>query len=325
MKILIVTHLYPIKEYPYFGVCVAEQMEAIRRRHPDVEFTLYYIEWMRGMREYFKSIYKVRQTIRRGHFDLVHIHFGADGFYLLWPFGRGAKTLVTFTGGDIQPEAGNGWLENFVSRNTARRSDMCIVLNPDMDRRVKALCPNTALIPYSMDMDVFVPTSRTVNDGRKHIVFPSDPARTVKDYPLFCRVLGILRDKYRIVVEGHILKGLTRTGVARLYSNSDLLLMTSISEGAPVAVAEALCCNLPCVSTPVGNLTTLIGGVKDCYVAHSRDAEELAALAAKSLAGGGEGLSGREQIFRLHLDGDSIADKVYDIYTKLISEGSGDS
>lgn len=114
------------------------------------------------------------------------------------------------------------------------------------------------------------------------------------------------------------MKNLTRAQIAQLYSNADILLMTSNSEGSPQAVKEAMCCNLPCVSTPVGDVRVLLDGVKDSYVSSKHDAEELATLVVKSLAKKNNGISGRDKILSLQLDEDSIANKIYELYRKVI-------
>lgn len=132
--------------------------------------------------------------------------------------------------------------------------------------------------------------------------------------------MSILKTKYGLNVEEKELKGLTRAEIVQLYSNSDLLLMTSNSEGSPQAVKEAMACNLPCVSTPVGDVRLLLSNVKDCYVSSSHDATELAELVVKSLQRTGKGVLGREKILNLHLDEESIANEVYKIYSSLLSK-----
>ena len=52
-----------------------------------------------------------------------------------------------------------------------------------------------------------------------------------------------------------------------LYMNAcDVLLLTSLHEGSPNVVKEALACNLPVVSVPVGDIPERIGRVPGCVV-----------------------------------------------------------
>lgn len=320
MKVLIVTNVYPSEGHPYHGIFVKEQMDAVKRLHPDVEFVVFYINGFGGKGEYIKSIWKVSNHINKGNYDLVHIHYGLAGMYLYWPFVKKVKTLVTFHGSDIQPKGGNGKISETVSRHAAKKADAAIILNDDMDAMVKPFCTNTHMIPCAVDINTFQPMRKTEKHDKIQVVFPSNHERQVKNYPLFCEVMSLLKDKYGIEAEERELKNMTRKEIAQLYSNADVLLMTSKSEGSPQAVKEAMACNLPCVSTPVGDVQVLLNGVKKCYVSKTHDAEELASLVIKSLKEKGAGIDGREQIMKLGIDDDSVANKVYDLYMDLTNE-----
>lgn len=320
MKILVVTNVYPSDKHPYHGIFVSEQLKAVKKLHDDVEFDVFYINGFAGKLQYIKSIWKIAKTINNDEYDLVHIHYGLAGMYLYWPFIKKVPTVVTFHGSDIQPKGGNGRISEMVSIHTAKKAEAAIILNDEMETMVKPYCKNTNMIPCAVDLDVFKPMEKSKQNKKTYIVFPSNHERRVKNYPLFCDVMEILKTKYGLNVEEKELKGLTHVEIAQLYSNSDLLLMTSNSEGSPQAVKEAMACNLPCVSTPVGDVRLLLSNVKDCYVSSSHDATELAELVVKSLQRTGKGILGREKISNLHLDEESIANKVYQIYSSLLSK-----
>lgn len=317
MKILVVTNVYPSVEHPYHGIFVSEQLRAVKKLHDDVEYDVLYINGFEGKFQYIKSIWEIVQKINKGEYDLVHIHYGLAGIYLYWPFIKKVPTVVTFHGSDIQPKGGNGKISEMVSIHTAKNADAAIILNDDMETMVKPYCKNTYMIPCAVDLEVFKPKGKNIRHKTTDIVFPSNHERKVKNYPLFCEVMEILKTKYGLNVEEKELKGLTRVEIAQLYSNSDLLLMTSNSEGSPQAVKEAMACNLPCVSTPVGDVRFLLSNVKDSYVSSSHNATELADLVVKSLQRTGNGVLGRDKISNLHLDEESIANEVYKIYSTL--------
>lgn len=316
MRILIVTNMYPDATRPYNGIFVAEQVAAIKAYHPNVEFDVCYIDGAKGKKEYLKSIFYVNRRIRKKQYDLVHIHFGLSGLYLLSPFKSKVPTLVTFHGSDIQLAGGNGLLTVMISRFVAKKADACITLNNKMDTMVKAYNSNSFILPCAVNTKFFYPHKTQEKQCIIQVVFPCNHGMAVKDYPLFCKVLEILRIKYGVECEERELAGLSRTQVADLFNHADLLLMTSKSEGSPQAVKEALACNLPVVSTPVGDVENLLSGVKDCFVSQTRNEKELAHLVMKSLSHESDGMTGDDKIRVLQLDEKSIADKIYEIYEK---------
>lgn len=317
MKVLIVTNMFPDKKSPYNGIFVAEQIEAIKKYHCDVSFDVCYVDGRKGKQEYLNSIFFVNRKISKGNYDLVHIHFGLSGMYMFWPFRKRIPTIVTFHGSDIQPKAENGRLTLLISRYVASAADCCITLNKEMDEMVKSYNQNTIVLPCSIDTELFCPKEALREKSVKKIVFPCNREMKVKNYPLFQQTLSHINKKYGINCEEIELKGFSRRQVAQLFSEADLLLMTSQSEGSPQAVKEAMACNLSIVSTPVGDVKELLQGVRDCYVSETHCAEELAALAVRSLKKNGVGMTGSEKVISMKLDAHSIADEIYKIYSNM--------
>lgn len=317
MNLLIVTNMYPNKTRPYNGIFVYEQVEAVRRWHPDVMVDVCFIDGSKGKMEYLKSILYINSKINKGNYDLVHIHYGLSGLFMLLPLRKKIKSVATFHGCDIQPQGDGGKLTRWISRQVARKCDCCIVLNKEMRKVVDTCNKNNFIIPCSVDCETFIPANTRQKNKTPKIVFPSKRDYHVKNYPLFTDVLSILQNKYEIKCEEIELKGFTRQQISDIFNEADLMLMTSRSEGSPQVVKEAMACNLPVVSTPVGDVEELLEGVKDCYVSEKHDAEELASLVAKSLSHKGDGVTGSEKIKAMHLDSKSISDRIYNLYQSL--------
>jgi len=53
----------------------------------------------------------------------------------------------------------------------------------------------------------------------------------------------------------------------KYYNAADVLIITSVHEGGPQTIKEALACNLPVVSTDVGDVKEVIEGIEGCYIA----------------------------------------------------------
>jgi glycosyltransferase involved in cell wall biosynthesis len=91
---------------------------------------------------------------------------------------------------------------------------------------------------------------------------------------------------------------------------ANCMLLTSRMEGSPNAVKEALMCNLPVVSTEVGDVAQLLDNVRNSQVCGEEPSELGAALAA--ILESGERSNGREM--RVELKESAIAERIVDLY-----------
>ena len=319
MKVLLVTNMYPTKLSPYYGIFVKEQEQIIVKNYTDVKYEIEFIDARKDKLLYARSFFKIVRKINQGDYDLVHVHYGFSGLFLLNPFLKKIPVVLTLHGGDILPEQGKRFQVSLV-RRILKKVDVAITLNERMDCMVKKYAKETHIIPCSVDTNFFTPPLKVkIDQEEKRIIFPSDKERFVKNYPLFERSIKILEKKYNIKCHISEIKNMSRLEVADLYRSSDLMIMTSISEGSPQVVKEAMACNLPIVSTNVGDVSILLKGVKNSYVAKEMDADLIADLAYKTLSGQAcNGIPGRERIFALGIDNNSVARNIYEIYKRLV-------
>ena len=315
--------MYPHDEDAYNGIFVYEQIKAIEKEYPNVHFDIYFINGRKSKLEYLKSIYNIHSKVKKNKYDLIHIHFGLSGLFLLCPLKIKIPILVTFHGSDIQKESTHNYWMVKISKMVAKRVNAAITLNKNMDKLVRSFNNNTYIIPCAVDTETFKPIYEPKQyDGEKivKIIFPSNRNRQVKNYDLFKKTIEILELEYNLKIMEYELKNMSRNEIAQLYSECDALLLTSKSEGSPQVIKEAMSCNLPCVCTPVGDVSHLLSNVKDCYVSNQHNAKELADLVYKSIQLNGKGISGREKIFELKLDTESISQKIFNVYSTLINK-----
>jgi glycosyltransferase involved in cell wall biosynthesis len=78
-----------------------------------------------------------------------------------------------------------------------------------------------------------------------------------------------------VMAQLHYLRGVSYDQVPIWLNASDVLLVTSHHEGSPTIVKEALACNLPIVSVPVGGIPQRIEKIEGCHLS-AADGMELA-------------------------------------------------
>lgn len=98
-----------------------------------------------------------------------------------------------------------------------------------------------------------------VEKGHWHLIRAF--SKVVKDYPNAKLIIlgdGKLRDYYEKLIlqlglQGHVVLTGFQGNPFPVIANSDLFVFSSISEGFPCSLAEAICCGVPCVSTDFRN------------------------------------------------------------------------
>lgn len=97
----------------------------------------------------------------------------------------------------------------------------------------------------------------------------------------------------------------------------DALLMTSITEGSPQVIKEAMACGCPIVSVDVGDVKERIAGIGGCRIVE-RDPASIAKAVKDCLCFQGKTV-GRQRIEKDCLWGSQIAERIIAIYKCVVS------
>jgi glycosyltransferase involved in cell wall biosynthesis len=94
------------------------------------------------------------------------------------------------------------------------------------------------------------------------------------------------------------------------------MLFTSMQEGSPNVVKEALACDLPVVSVPVGDVEQRLANIEGCELVRDEQPQALAAALERVLRRGGR-VKGRETVEQL--DETALTRKVIALYQDVIA------
>ena len=268
LKILFVTAMYPHPENPGYGAFVMHQAEHLRLLGHCVD-VLDFLGY-RSKLNYIKAGLDVFQKTGLDSYDVVHAHYGLSGLPAL--FRWRTPLVVTLHGSDVLV----GKLEPLISRCVCRFADAVIVVAKHIARVVPG-----HLIPCGVDFEVFKPHDQAKARARlqfprdrKLVLFPFDPAKGVKRHDLAKAAVD------RLALNGHdvgllVVSGINNTEMPLYYSAADVMILCSDSEGSPTSVKEALACNLPVVSTDVGDVREIMRGIPGTFIC-SQTVEALA-------------------------------------------------
>lgn len=279
--------------------------------------------------KYARAWLETRRRLARGDFDLVHAQFGQSA---LVAFPKRVPLVVTFRGDDLLGVIGRdgrsttyGRVLQWLCRLAARGADAVIVVSEHMTRQLdpRARTP-VHVIPSGIDFELFRPLAQAPARARlglpadeRLILFVGDPEDARKRYSLARHAVQLLDagQHARLVVAWRIPHG----EVPDYMAACDALVFTSLQEGSPNAVKEALACNLPVVSVPVGDVAERLAGVAGCELCADERPETIAAALARVLARR-EPIDGRSAVRQL--DEHLLTQQVIGIYRAAVNGAS---
>jgi glycosyltransferase involved in cell wall biosynthesis len=311
--------MYPSADHIHDGIFIKEQIEYNEKKY-GIQCKIYFIDGIRSKFNYIKSIIAINYLLRKERFDLIHVHFGLSGLFLLFNPFITIPVAVTLHGSDIQSYK-RGALIQGLSKLVVKRATRVIILNKKMAGILKKYQDKLVMIPCGINMEDFDRKRSHLHNRDIVIGFPASRFRLVKNYAFFQIVMEQLRAKgYKIeVVE---FDGFTRDQVAANLSRLDCLVMTSFSEGSPQIIKEAMACGVPIVSANVGDVKWLLQGVDNCYVIDSFRVDTFVEKIMKliKLEPTCRITNGKDKLRLLELDQETVCTKIYQLYKNLIGD-----
>lgn len=258
-----------------------------------------YLNEIRNLHRFLKE--------RNYNYSLIHAHGGHIGS--LANTQRKIPVITTFHGSDINDPA-----NRLISLFAIMLSKTNIFVSPEIFYKVRHFT-HSNIIPCGVDFDIFNPIDKVksrqklgLNQNDKIVLFAGRRDRTEKNYKLAEEAANMVNINDFIE-----LKDYTREEVKLLLNACDVLLLTSVSEGSPQVIKEAMACNCPIVATDVGDIRQIISNTEGCYITsfNPSDVAEKIKLALKF----NKRTNGRNTI--KHLDTQVIALKILELYQQV--------
>ena len=323
-RVLHVVNVYNEGEAATAQPFVKSQIQSLRNQGLQVD--VFNIRGNESRWNYIKAFVTIRRFINRKQYDIIHGHYVYSG--LIAASQRRVPSVVSFMGSDLNgsPKANGkmqtkGYVDIFLSHLLEFMIDGIVVKTRRMRERL--LRPQKSiLVPNGVDFGTFFPMPQKKarrqigieEDSRmKYILFaggPSSPAN--KGFELAERTIRELESQ-NCRVELLTASGVSHQRMPYYMNAADALLLASLKEGSPNVIKEALACNLPVVSTDVGDVSEVIKGV-DCCTIVARDPIE-AAKAIKDIFEKDRRTNGRHMI--KHLQIEKIAQRLICYYCDL--------
>lgn len=322
ITILYITTEWPQPEALFSVPFIVRQVEFLQRAGVNVE--VFHFRGGKNPLNYLFAWYQVQCCLASGHFDLIHAQWGQSALLAL---PKKCPIVITYRGSDLDgfldkngSQSFVGRLLQLISRSISLLADQVIVVSAHLADKL----PNISyeVIPSGIDLNHFYPMDKTevrhqlkLPAEDKIILFAGNPDIPDKRFKLAESAVDMIKVVYP---QAHLLIA-NKVAYEQMpvYMNcSDVLILTSAHEGSPNVVKEALACNIPIVSTDVGDVRKRIGSIDGCFVCEN-DEPETIAIALKQSLDRGKRINGRETVH--DLDENILTQRVIAVYKKALS------
>jgi teichuronic acid biosynthesis glycosyltransferase TuaC len=321
MKILVVTPIYPSRQNPVRGTFVRTQVEYLKRAGVEVE--LFVLEGRPRKLVYLRAVTELRRRLRKGSIDLIHAHYSYAGIVACTQ--KSVPVVISYCGDDLLGTVNSrgqqtwfGKLAVLAGRVLSGHVDGVIVKSREMASKLKR--KDVHVIPNEVDLELFQPRNREqarrilgLDLRKRYLLFAANPEIPVKRFPLAKQIADLLRSQDP-TIELLVVFREPQNQLALFMNACDVLVFTSYQEGSPNIVKQAMACNLPIVSTDVGDVHEIIGNTDRCYVCEPH-APKFASCLAGILRSPAR-TNGRQRV--QHLAGPAVARQIIAVYEQVL-------
>jgi len=305
-----------------------QQVKGLLSVGVDVE-VLYFDRKREGPFVYYRMTRRIDEAMARFKPQLTHVMYGGVMADKVTAHARSTPVVVTFHGSDLLGENLSGMARKLLSHygvrcswRAARRAAGVVVVAPHMERTLPEYVDRrkVRVIPCGIDLERFKPMD-PAKCRRKlgwapetfHVLFPANSGDPVKRPWLAQAAIQGMKEQ-GAAVELHLLSGVPYCDVPFWINASDALILTSLHEGSPTVVKEALACGVPVVSVEVGDVAERISGIEGCHLARPEPGD--LALKLREVRKRNRRIECQKAMQALSIG--SVAEKLKDFYGELL-------
>jgi teichuronic acid biosynthesis glycosyltransferase TuaC len=319
LKVLMITGKYPSPDNPHTVPFIARQVRSLKDAGVDVD--VFHYDGRKKLSNYVSAWRRLREHAAGKTYDVVHAQWGQSAVLAL---PKRMPMVITFRGNDLEGIIGKdgrptikGEVQRFVSHRMAAIADEIIVVSESLGRHIDR---DHQVIPSGLDLNMFRPMPK--DEARQKLYLPTDKplilfaASTLdnprKRYDLARQAVDLINDTGAELI---VANNVPHSTIPDYMNACDALLLTSVHEGSPNVVKEALACNLPIVSVDVGDVAERVAAIDGCVICKD-DTPASIANGLKKVLERSERINGVGAV--RDLSEDVTARKVIEVYEQAI-------
>lgn len=280
------------------GIFMHQLAEEIKNQGVDI--TMIYAGSLKNLGKLASNVRRIKTELVG--YDIVHAQYGSGcGFFASQL--KGPK-LLTICGSDWYGSGKgslnsqlHGVIAHHLTKFSLKKYDYLYVMSNRMKKSIERQNGNRhniiEVLPSGINLEKFNPMDRFearrqlgINDNTSPWVLFSTISleSPIKRVQLAQETIGLAK-KMIPNLELKVLSGISHDQVPLYINACNAVLLTSTHEGWPNIIKESLACNIPFVSTDVGDLHCIAQKETNCHVVHA-DPESLSKALIKTIKSG---------------------------------------
>jgi teichuronic acid biosynthesis glycosyltransferase TuaC len=292
-----------------------------------------------SIRGIFRNIRRLKGEIAQIKPGLVHAQYGSVTAAVADLVKGSLPLVVSFCGDDLlgTPVPGLTWRvrergARLAGLWAAKRATAIIVKSDNLFHALPAsLRKRVTILPNGVDISWFKPMDRDKCRSKlgwgtqsKIVLFnASCNEDQYRKNPYLARATVDLVGQSVPDVSLRVMSNANSEEVRLMLNAADCLLVTSLHEGSPNIVKEAMACNLPVVSVPCGDVDERLKPTTPGEIC-PYDPHTLAQAVQKVLLTGSRS-NGRDQIIEQGLTAENVAARLVQLYSRVLQNGTSDN
>ena len=305
-----------------FGISpfIKSQGESIKKEGVDVK---YLAVKGKGFKAYLKTVKELKKIVKKEEFDVIHAHYTFCGLVAILARPK-LPIVLSLMGDDAYGTPNNKGKTKFTSYYSII---LTYVIQPFLKQIIAKseeignyVWQNKKLniVPNGVNLEAFYLIDKSearknlgLKNDTKYVLFLNNTKDTRKNFSLFKETIEKEElEDFELLTPYPVAPNL----VVQYLCASDLLVHVSWREGSPNLIKEAMACNVPIVSSDVGDVKEVFKGTKGCFITEFSSKD----LARKINLGLSfeKRTNGRENT--KHLEQSVIAKKIVNIYNSIL-------
>ena len=328
-KRLKILYVLPIEKASGGMPFAIRQIRSMAAKYP-LETEIFYLENRTSLRYLIEARKRLKARVKSFDADLVHAHYGSVNA-LFTALSVSKPFVITFHGSDLNKTPSDGLIADFMARTfsniAALFAKKTIVVSEKLRKKLWWRREYATVIPIGTDTAEFFPFSREkaveiFPEGSKFefptIVFNANNPQ-INRLDLAQNAVKLLKRDFPKTLLFTLDGNVPPDKMPAVLNAADAVLLCSDSEGSPTIIKEAMACNVPIVSTDVGDVKERIAGVEESVLVE-QNAEAICIGLKTVLSRPEHNRNGRSILLAKGLDEDTLQESIYTLYQKSLQK-----